>query len=72
MPFYQKKGTIPQKRHTQFKNSNGELYWEELISRNGFSHMYSNIYHSNPPTAIRALGRKTKHKVTTYDKTNKH
>lgn len=72
MPFYQKKGTIPQKRHTQFKNSNGELYWEELISRNGFSHMYSNIYHSNPPTEIRALGRKTKFKVTTYDKTNKH
>ena len=37
MPFYQKRGKIPSKRHTQFQNENGDLYWEELISRGGFA-----------------------------------
>ena len=41
MPFYQKRGEIPVKRHTQFLNDDKELYWEELISRGGFSHIYS-------------------------------
>ena len=56
MPFYQKRGKIPSKRHIQFLNENGELYWEELISRGGFSHIYSNVYHVYPPTAIKKVG----------------
>ena len=56
MPFYQKRGKIPPKRHTQFLNENGDLYWEELISRGGFSHIYSNVYHVHPPTAIKKVG----------------
>ena len=56
MPFYQKRGKIPSKRHTQFLNENGDLYWEELISRGGFSHIYSNVYHLHPPTAIKKVG----------------
>ena len=56
MPFYQKRGKIPLKKHTQFLNKNGDLYWEELISRGGFSHIYSNVYHVHPPTAIKKIG----------------
>ena len=56
MPFYQKKGQVPEKRHIQFRNENNDLYWEELISREGFSSIYSNIYHKNPPTAIEKIG----------------
>ena len=64
MPFYQKRGTIPNKRHIQFRNKSGDLYSEELISRKGFSHIYSNVYHLNPPTAIRSIGefKNIKHK----------
>ena len=56
MPFYQKRGELPQKRHIQFTNKNGSLYWEELISRGGFNHIYSNVYHIYPPTAINTIG----------------
>jgi len=56
MPFYQKKGQVPEKRHIQFRNKNNDLYWEELISRGGFSSIYSNTYHKNPPTAIEKIG----------------
>ena len=56
MPFYQKRGKIPSKKHIQFVNKNGDLYWEELISRGGFSHIYSNVYHVHPPTAIKKVG----------------
>ncbi len=64
MPFYQKRGTIPNKRHIQFRNKSGDLYSEELISRKGFSHIYSNVYHLNPPTGIRSIGefKNIKHK----------
>ena len=57
MPFYQKKGQVPEKRHIQFRNENNDLYWEELISRQGFSGIYSNTYHRNPPTAIEKIDK---------------
>ena len=50
--FYAKRGEIPKKRHTQFKKQNGELYFEEHISREGFSGIYSNVYHEKMPTEI--------------------
>jgi len=56
MPFYQKNGQLPNKRHIQFRDKDGKLYWEELISREGFSNIYSNLYHLNPPTAIQKVG----------------
>ena len=56
MPFYQKQGEIPPKRHIQFRSEKNELLWEELISRKGFSSIYSNVYHKNPPTAIESIG----------------
>ena len=72
MPFYQKRGEIPEKRHIQFKDDNGNLFWEELISRKGFSHMYSNVYHINPPTAIKELDEQIKNEIKFFSKANKH
>ena len=56
MPFYQKNGKLPNKRHIQFRDKDKNLYWEELISREGFNDVYSNVYHLNPPTAIKKVG----------------
>jgi homogentisate 1,2-dioxygenase len=37
MPHYTKRGSIPHKRHTQFRKPDGSLYAEELVSTEGFS-----------------------------------
>ncbi len=50
--FYIKLGNIPQKRHVQFKQPNGSLYYEELISTEGFDSVLSNVYHINMPPKI--------------------
>ena len=57
MPFYQSKGEIPKKRHTVFENPKGGIYYEELVSREGFSYIYSNLYHLNMPTQVMKLGK---------------
>ncbi len=56
MPFYHKMGNIPQKRHTQFRKPDGTLYAEELISTEGFSSLYSLVYHCHPPTLVKEIG----------------
>lgn len=53
--YYHKLGEIPHKRHTQFRQPDGSLYKEELVSSKGFSGIYSNLYHINPPTRIKAV-----------------
>jgi homogentisate 1,2-dioxygenase len=45
-------GSVPAKRHTQFRQSNGKLYSEQLFSTEGFSSDYSLLYHIHPPTEI--------------------
>ena len=55
MPFYQRLGEIPRKRHTQFRKPDGSLYAEELISTLGFSSIYSLVYHCHPPTLVKAI-----------------
>ncbi len=52
MPHYYKLGTIPHKRHTQYRKPNGDLYAEQLFSTEGFSDDYSLLYHCYPPTQI--------------------
>ena len=52
MPHYTSLGSIPHKRHTQFRKPNGELYSEQLFSTEGFSNDYSLLYHFHPPTQI--------------------
>jgi homogentisate 1,2-dioxygenase len=56
MPFYHKLGKIPNKRHVQFRKSDGTLYAEELVSTEGFSSLYSLVYHCHPPTLVKDIG----------------
>ena len=52
MPHYTKIGSIPHKRHTQFRKPDGSLYSEQLFSTEGFSNDYSLLYHTYAPTLI--------------------
>jgi homogentisate 1,2-dioxygenase len=52
MPIYHKLGKLPQKRHTQFRQANGELYNEELFGTIGFDGMSSLAYHIHRPTKV--------------------
>lgn len=56
MPIYHKLGTIPPKRHTQFRKSDGSLYYEQLFGTIGFDGMSSLLYHIHRPTIIRSVG----------------
>ena len=53
---YHSLGQFPQKRHTQYRKPDGSLYHEELFSTEGFSDLYSLIYHCNAPTQIVQVG----------------
>lgn len=57
MPFYHKLGKIPEKRHTQFRKTNGELYYEQLFGTVGFDGMYSNMYHVHRPTQVKKIAK---------------
>ncbi|MEJ2005233.1 MAG: homogentisate 1,2-dioxygenase, partial [Cyclobacteriaceae bacterium] len=54
--YYQQLGEIPHKRHTQYRQPDGSLYAEELVSSKGFSGVYSNLYHIHPPTRVSRIG----------------
>ncbi|MBP9133631.1 MAG: homogentisate 1,2-dioxygenase [Saprospiraceae bacterium] len=53
---YFSSGQIPPKRHTQFRKPDGNLYYEELFSTEGFHDKYSILYHINHPTRIIQVG----------------
>lgn len=55
MSFYHRAGKIPPKRHTQFRKPDNTLYSEELISTEGFSSIYSLVYHCHPPTLVKEI-----------------
>jgi homogentisate 1,2-dioxygenase len=55
MPFYHKLGTIPPKRHTQFRKPNGDLYYEQLFGTVGFDGMSTNSYHEQRPTQVKEI-----------------
>jgi homogentisate 1,2-dioxygenase len=50
-------GQVPHKRHTVFRQPDGNLYSEELFSTEGFSSDYSILYHVFPPTRIKEIGK---------------
>ena len=52
MPFYVKLGTLPKKRHVQFRRPDGALYSEEVFGTEGFSGATSTMYHIHPPTQV--------------------
>ena len=57
MPSYTRLGEIPHKRHTQFRQPDGSLYSEELFGEEGFSGVYSLLYHKFPPTRVSRIER---------------
>lgn len=52
MAYYRQVGTVPQKRHTQFRDADGRLFYEELMGEEGFSSDSSLLYHRGVPSAI--------------------
>ncbi|MFD2200293.1 homogentisate 1,2-dioxygenase [Shivajiella indica] len=56
MAYYFRLGEIPPKRHIQFRQPDGSLYKEELVSSKGFSGIYSNLYHIHNPNNVKSIG----------------
>ncbi len=52
MAYYRSVGDVPPKRHTQHRDEQGNLYYEELMGEEGFSSDSSLLYHRNIPSAI--------------------
>ena len=52
MAHYQRIGAVPPKRHTQHRDTDGRLYFEELMGEEGFSSDSSLLYHQHIPSAI--------------------
>lgn len=63
--YYYRLGNIPHKRHTQFRQPDGSLYKEELVSSEGFHGIYSNLYHIHAPTRIAAVDAPVKYGAET-------
>ena len=59
MTYYYTLGRVPHKRHTQFRQSDGSLYHEEVMGIHGFSGIQSILYHVRPPTAVRRVETET-------------
>lgn len=57
MPYYHTLGQIPRKRHTVFRKPDGGLYAEELRGHEGFSGTSALLYHTYPPTTVKAVKR---------------
>jgi len=55
MPFYQKLGDIPRKRHVQFKKEDGSLFHEQLFGTVGFAGNASLLYHHHRPTMVKEV-----------------
>ncbi len=51
--YYQSRGSVPAKRHTQHRSADGRLYYEELMGEEGFSSDSSLLYHRHLPSALR-------------------
>ena len=54
MPFYQRLGDVPRKRHVQFRD-NGTLLTEEVMGLEGFTGNESILYHLQSPCRVMEL-----------------
>ncbi|MCW2844064.1 MAG: homogentisate 1,2-dioxygenase, partial [Nocardioides sp.] len=52
MAYYRQVGEVPRQRHTQFRHSDGRLYYEELMGEEGFSSDSALLYHRGVPSAL--------------------
>jgi homogentisate 1,2-dioxygenase len=59
MPHYLSLGSIPKKRHTAHRTTPGYkgegIFYEEVVSTQGFSRAYSIVYHLKPPTRVKRV-----------------
>ena len=55
MPFYQRLGDVPRKRHIQFRD-NGTLLTEEVMGIEGFTGNESILYHLQSPCRVVKVG----------------
>jgi homogentisate 1,2-dioxygenase len=55
VPFYQRLGEVPRKRHVVFRE-NGTLLTEEVMGFEGFSGLESILYHLHSPCRVVELG----------------
>ena len=55
MPIYHKLGKIPPKRHTQFEQSKGGIYYEQLFGTVGFDGISSLMYQIYRPTMMKEI-----------------
>ena len=59
MPKYLQLGSLPPKRHTAHRTSPGYknegIFYEEVVTTQGFSRAYSILYHLRPPTRVRSI-----------------
>ena len=60
MPRYHTLGSIPSKRHTVFKDTDGNFLYEELFGTIGFDGMSTLLYHTQRPTQVKKI-------MTSYD-----
>ena len=52
MAYYQRRGEIPPKRHTQHRGPDGRLRFEELMGEEGFFSDSSLLYHREIPSSL--------------------
>jgi homogentisate 1,2-dioxygenase len=52
MAYYQRRGSVPPKRHTQHRDADGRLYYEELMGEDGFVSDSSLLYHREIPSSL--------------------
>ena len=59
MPQYLSLGSLPRKRHIAHRVEPGYrnegLYYEEVVSTQGFSRAHSIVYHLRPPTRVKHI-----------------
>ncbi len=61
MPSYRKMGKLPAKRHIRLANDSGashlgeELYYEHVLTTEGFERAYTIMCHLRPPTRVREV-----------------
>lgn len=55
MPRYHTLGNIPPKRHTVFKDDEGNFLYEELFGTVGFDGMSTLLYHTQRPTQVKKI-----------------
>ena len=51
MAYYRQVGHVPGKRHTQHRDPESDLYYEELMGEEGFSSDSALLYHRGTPSA---------------------